>query len=186
DRFILTAADSQKLTYSAVKTPVARCVDYGHYPHQEDTTIRNRSHAVISFMENVSAWGLLINGCGLGQTKVVESAAALTLYPEMSGLEIHNIGATGAIMHILPLAGTAPAGCNFTAYVVVAEDHGFAPGAGSAIYIEAAKQTDDKDVSMDGIGDCLKVICDPNHDWIGIGDVTTEADARDAIDIEAP
>ena len=184
DRFVLTAADSQKLTYSAVATPVARSVDYGHYPHETDTTIPNRSYAVVSFAENVSAWGLLINGCGLGQTKVVESAAALTLYPEMSGLHINNIGATGAILHVLPTAGTAPAGCHFTTYVTVAQDHGFEPGAGSGIYIEALKQADTMGVTMDAIGDCLKVICDPNHDWIGIGDVTSHADATGCIDIE--
>ena len=184
DRFVLTAADSQKLTYSADATPVARNVDYGHYPHETDTTIPNRSYAVVSFAENVSAWGLLINGCGLGQTKVVESAAALTLYPEMSGLHINNIGATGAILHVLPVAGTAPAGCHFTAYVTVEQDHGFEPGAGSGIYIEGLKQADTMGVSMDAFGDCLQVICDPNHDWIGIGDITSCADARDGFDIE--
>ena len=32
DTFILTASDSQSLTYSASAFPVARCVDDGHYP----------------------------------------------------------------------------------------------------------------------------------------------------------
>lgn len=185
DRFVLTTADSQNLSYSAVKQPVARSVDYGHYPQEEDTTIRNRSYAVVSFMPNVSAWGLLINGCGLGKEKVIESATALTLYPEMSGLVIHNIGATGASAHVLPVAGTAPAGCHFTAYAVVAQDQGFAPGAASAIYIAGAKQADDKEVTVDAIGDCLKVIADLNHDWVGIVGVSSSAEIVAVIDVEA-
>ena len=181
DRFILTVSDAQKLTYSAVATPVARCVDYGHYPQEKDTTIRNQSYAVVSFMPNVSAWGLLINGCGLGQVKFVEAAALLTLYPEMSGLVIFN---SAAAIHVLPVAGTAPAGCHFTACVGHASNHGFEPGAGSAIYIEAAKQADGSYVTMNAIGDTLKVVCDPNHDWVGIGSVTSAADATGCIDIE--
>ena len=181
DRFILTAADSQKLTYSAVATPVARNVDYGHYPQEEDTTIRNRSYAVVSFMPNVSAWGLLINGCGLGQAKYISVAAALTLYPEMSGLVMFN---TAEAIHVLPVAGTAPAGCHFTACVGHASAHGFEFGTGSAGYVEGAKQTDDKNITMNAIGDTLKVVADPNHDWVGIGSVTSAADATGCIDIE--
>ena len=181
DRFILTVSNAQLLTYSAVATPVARCVDYGHYPHEEDTTIRSRSYAVVSFMPNVSAWGLLINGCGLGQPKYISVAAALTLYPEMSGLVMFN---TATATHVLPTAGTAPAGCHFTACVGHASAHGFEVGTGSAMYIEGAKQTDDKNVTMNAIGDTLKVVADPNHDWVGIGSVTSAADATGCIDVE--
>ena len=181
DRFILTVSNAQLLTYSAVATPVARNVDYGHYPHGTDTTIRNRSSAVVSFMPNVSAWGLLINGCGLGQPKYIAVGAALTLYPEMSGLEMFN---SAEAIHILPVAGTAPAGCHFTAHVGHASNHGFEVGAGSAMYIEGAKQTDNKNVTMNAIGDSLKVVADPNHDWIGVGSVTSAADATGCIDIE--
>ena len=181
DRFILTVSAAQKLTYSAVATPVARSVDYGHYPQEEDTTIRNRSYAVVSFMPNVSAWGLLINGCGLGQAKYIAVAAALTLYPEMSGLVMFN---SAEAIHTLPAAGTAPAGCHFTACVGHASAHGFEFGTGSAGYVEAAKQTDDKNITMNAIGDTLKVVADPNHDWVCIGSVTSAADATASIDIE--
>ena len=181
DRFILTVSDAQKLTYSAVATPVARNVDYGHYPQEEDTTIRNRSYAVVSFMPNVSAWGLLINGCGLGQPKFIEVAAALTLHPEMSGLVMIN---SAEAIHILPTAGKAPAGCHFTAAVGHASAHGFEVGSGSAMYIKGAKNTDDKNVTMNAIGDTLKVVADPNHDWVGIGSVTSAADATASIDVE--
>lgn len=184
DRFVLTAADSQKLTYSAVKCPVARNVDYGHYPQEEDTTIRNRSYAVVSFMPNVSAWGLLINGCGLGQKKVVEATSALTLYPEMDGLQINNTGAEAATIHVLPTAGSAHAGCRFTAYCTVAQDNGFEFGTGSAGYVENAKQTDDKNISVDALGDCLEVVADPNHDWTCIATISSNADQTGAIDVE--
>jgi len=184
DRFVLTASYSQILTYSASKQPVARCVDDGHYPQEEDTTIRNRSYAIVSFMPYVSAWGLLISGEGLGHEKVVESAAALTLYPEMSGLVICNTGASGALAHVLPTAGTAPAGTRFTAYATVAQDHGFSPGTGSAIYVEGSKQTDDKEVTVDAIGDALEVIATDDNDWVAIASISSAADATGAIDIE--
>jgi len=184
DRFVLTASYSQVLTYSAVKCPVARCVDDGHYPQEEDTTIRNRSYAVVSFMPYVSAWGLLISGEGLGHKKVVETASALTLYPEMDGLVIINTGASGALVHVLPTAGTAHAGCRFTAFATVAQNNGFEFGSGSAAYVEGAKQTDDKNVTVNAIGDALEVIATDDHDWIVIASISSAADQTGAIDIE--
>jgi len=181
DRFILTVSAAQTLTYSAVATPVARSVDYGHYPQEEDTTIRDRSYAVVSFMPNVSAWGLLINGCGLGQPKYISVASALTLYPEMSGLIMFN---TAGAVHVLPAAESAPAGCHFTAVIGHASAHGFEFGTGSCGYIKGGKQTDDKNITANAIGDTLKVVADPNHDWVCIGSATSAADGSGCFDVE--
>ena len=187
DAFVLTAANSQKLTYSAVKCPVARNVDCGHYPQETDTTIRNQSYARVSFGLNVSAWGLLISGLGLtmGYTKVIETASALTLYAEMSGLEIINTGATGAVVHTLPVADARPAGCRFRAFNTVAQDHGFEFGTGSAGYVEGAKQTDDKNITTDAIGDGLEVVATDDNDWAVYATVSSAADQTGAIDIES-
>ena len=156
------------------------CVDDGHYPQEEDTTIRNRSYAVVSFAPYVSAWGLLVSGEGLGHEKLIESDAALTLYPEMDGLVIANTGASGATIHILPVAGTAHAGCRFTTFCTVAQDNGCEVGAGSGAYVDGVKHTDDKNISVDAIGDALEWIATDDHDWLVIATV----DAYASIDLE--
>jgi len=182
DQFILTVSDSQTLTYSATAYPVCRNVDDGHYP-ETGTTIRNQSYARVVFDKHVSAWGRLITGLGLpinGMT--IEKATALTLYAHMSGLKIINTGAQGAVVHVLPQS--VPAGCEFEALNTVAQDHGFAPGAAGAVYIEGAKQSDDKDITTDAIGDSLKVVSDGNGDWFGQAVITSAADATGGIDVE--
>ena len=55
--YTLTASDSQKLTAAAGDFAVAINVDDGHYPQEEDTTIRNISYARVSFNPAVSWWG---------------------------------------------------------------------------------------------------------------------------------
>ena len=93
DRFVLTAANSQKLTYSATKYPVCRSVDDGHYP-ETGTTIRNQSYARVSFNPACSYYGLISNGFAWNTPKQVTATSALTLYYEMSGLTIIHEGAT--------------------------------------------------------------------------------------------
>jgi hypothetical protein len=97
-------------------------------------------------------------------------------------LVIVNLGASGAVIHNLPQS--CPAGTKYTAYAAVAQDHGFAPGAAGAIYVEGAKQTDDKDVSVDAIGDALIVTADGNGDWLAQGIITSAADQTAGIDVE--
>lgn len=182
DPFTVTASYSQILTYSATAFPVARCVDDGHYP-ETGTTIRNQSYARVSFSKHCSAWGRLITREGLPLTGMVLAAtAAVTLYAHQTGLKLVNTGASGAVVHVLPQA--AHAGVEYEALNTVAQDHGFAPGAAGAVYIEGAKQTDDKDVYTDAIGDSLKVIADGNGDWFGQAVITSAADQTGAIDIE--
>lgn len=182
DRFTLTSLASQKLTYSATSFPVARCVDYGHYP-STGTTIRNRSYAVVTFSVECTYWGLIQSGEGLHKPKIFNSTSSATLYTEQSGLILINTGAAGTAIHVLPQS--CPAGTTFTAQCATAYDTGFAPGAAGAIYIEGAKQTDDKNVTVDAIGDSLRVTSDGNGDWFGEAIITSAADATGAIDVEA-
>ena len=181
--FTLTASDSQKLTYSATANGVvANQVFDGHYP-ETGTTIRNRSSAQVTFDPRFTAWGLLIAKSHWGKEKWINSATPLTLYEEMSGLCISNIGDADGAIHVLPQ--TPRAGTWFKAYAAAAQDHGFAPGAAGAVYIEGNKQADDKDVSVDAIGDSLKVTADGNGDWLGEAIISSAADATGAIDVEA-
>jgi hypothetical protein len=166
DTFILTVSNSQKLTYSAGGYPVARCVDDGHYPQKTDTTIRNRSWAVVSFDPSVSYWGLVLNGSGWNSKKVVTATAAITLYSEMSGLVILNTGISGGTVHVLPL--NPPAGCNFTAYNTAADAHGFDPPTDGGIYGTGAKNGDGDTMTIDAIGDAIEVVAIGDKDWIMI------------------
>jgi len=182
DRFILTASNSQKLTYSATGFPVARQFSHGTIP-TSGTTVPSSGYASVTFNPACTYWGLIKTGVAWGTEKFVTSASALTLYPEMSGLTIFNTGAEAASIHTLPQS--TPAGTKFKAVAFVAQDHGFAPGAAGGVYVEGAKQTDDKDVTVDAIGDTLEVIADGNGDWAGVATITSAADATGAIDIEA-
>ena len=183
DGFLLTVSNSQRLTYSATGFPVAKCVDDGHYP-ETGTTIRNQSYAVVAFDPRVSAWGLLIDGCGLNMPgKVVAVTASATLYKEMSGTIFTNTGASGAVT--LTCEQSVPAGTRFTLFATVAQDLKFAPGAQGGVYIEGAKQDDDKDVWVDAIGDGIEVVCDGNGDFLGKAFISSAADQTGAIDIEA-
>jgi hypothetical protein len=163
DTFILTVSNSQKLTYSVNYYPVARCVDDGHYPQKNDTTIRNRSYAVVSFSKAVSFWGLILSGEGWNSEKVVDVAAAITLYSEMSGLVIYNTAMTGELLHVLPL--NPPAGCIFTAYNTAAYAHGFDPPSDGGITGTGAKNGDGDKMTIDAIGDEIKVRSVGNKDW---------------------
>jgi len=183
DTFLLTASYSQILTYSATGYPVARCVDDGHYPQKTDTTIRNRGHAVVSFNPAVTYWGLVLQGSFWGVEKVVATAAALTLYAEMSGLLIKNTGAQGALQHLLP--ASAPAGTRFRTFNTVAQAHGFSPNSADSIWAKGADNTNDKDVSMDAIADSLEVIADGEGEWLGIAHESGNETASTAVTVQS-
>ena len=181
DGFVLTSSNSQKLTYSAVLQLIAFQVDTDHYP-ETGTTVRNQSYARVTFDPAFTYWGLHQTRVGWGKTKYTTQTSALTLYVSQSGLIIDNTGSSGATIHVLPQS--APKGTMYKAICTVAQDNGFAPGAAGAIYIEGAKQTDDKDVYIDDEGDSLTVIADGNGDWFGEACISSAADATGAIDIE--
>ena len=175
DRFVLTASDSQKITYSATKYPVCRNVDDGHYP-ETGTTIRNQSYARVSFNPACSYYGLISNGFAWGTPKQIVATSALTLYYEMSGLTIMHEGAsTAEVVHILPTAGTAPVGTNFTAINLSTATGtvSFDPGTGSGIYVDGTKQTDNEDRGITqtaATGSYITVQAIDNNDWYAIAD----------------
>lgn len=181
--FILTASYSQKLTYSAAENWVARNVDDGHYP-ETGTTIRNRSYAIVTFNPALTYWGLIRSGQFWGSPKLfVTGATALTLYEEQSGLIISNLGGgADTAIHILPQA--ARKGTRYKAICQAAFDTGFDPGTAGAIYVEGAKQTDDKYVTVDAIGDSIEVVADGAGDWHADVIVSSAADQTGAIDIQ--
>lgn len=175
DRFVLTASYEQILTYSATKYPVARAVDDGHYP-ETGTTIRSQSYARVSFNPACSYYGLISNGFAWGTPKQVTATSALTLYYEMSGLTIIHQGAsTAEVIHVLPVAGTAPVGTNFKV-VNLSSATGtvsFNPGTGSGIYVDGTAQTDNEDrgitqTAATGSYMCVQAI--GSNDWYAWAD----------------
>lgn len=179
DMFVIS--DSENLAYAETSWPIAHQVDCGHYPQQNDTTIRNRSYAVVEFALNASAWGLLISGQGLGMKKVVNVTAAQTLYREMDGLILITTPAANTTGHVLP--SDARMGCKFTCIAGAAYDVGFDPGAAGAIYVEGAKQTDDREVTVDAIGDGFSVVADGSDDWFAYQITALAADPTGAVDV---
>jgi hypothetical protein len=79
DTFTLTASDSQKLTYSAGAYPVAMNVGFGHYPQEEDTTIRNVSYAQVRFNPAVSYHGYKLDQTMRAGRKYISVATSETL-----------------------------------------------------------------------------------------------------------
>lgn len=181
NRFILTASNSQKLTYSATAYPVARCVGFGHYP-ETGTTIRNRSYAEVAFNPRCTYYGTISNGCAWGQPMVTNATAALTLYVEQSGLIISNTGSVATTAHVLPQS--APAGTTYTAIATAAQLNGFAPGAAGGIYVSGGKQADNKYAAVNDEGDSLKVTADGNGDWLCEGFVSSSAEVTAEISIQ--
>ena len=79
DPFTLTASDSQKLTAAAGAFAVAINVDDGHYPQEEDTTIRNQSYARVTFNPAASWWGFRMSQLSRTGTRIISTADDLTL-----------------------------------------------------------------------------------------------------------
>lgn len=79
DPFTLTASDSQKLTYGAGAFAVAINVDDGHYPQEEDTTIRNQSYARVTFNPAVSWCGFRMSQVARPGRRVISVAATGSL-----------------------------------------------------------------------------------------------------------
>uniref|UniRef100_A0A6M3J2D2 Putative pectate lyase n=1 Tax=viral metagenome TaxID=1070528 RepID=A0A6M3J2D2_9ZZZZ len=89
-----------------------------------------------------------------------------TLTSSSSGLTETNLGATGTITRNLP--ATADKGTWYEFVVMVAQQLRIDPGANSAIYINGAKQTDNKYIWADAIGASIKLINDGNGDWVSL------------------
>jgi hypothetical protein len=97
--------------------------------------------------------------------------ASDTLTKEESGSVHTNLGAAGAITLTLPQDATA--GCYFDFVVMTAQALRIDPGAAGAIYINGAKQTDDKYIWADDEAESVMLVADGNGDWIALYAVGT-------------
>lgn len=87
-----------------------------------------------------------------------------TLTNTESGSTHTNLGASGAVTLTLPQ--TAPLGTVFKFNVMAAQELRIDPGAAGAVYINGAKQTDNKYISADDEGEHVTLTADGNGDWI--------------------
>lgn len=101
----------------------------------------------------------------------VAATAALTLTTRQSGSTITNLGASGAVLITLPQ--DAQAGCRFTFAVQTAQQLRVTPGAAGAVYINGAKQADNKYVWADDEAESVTLEADGNGDWVAISPVGT-------------
>jgi len=96
---------------------------------------------------------------------IVHHTAAFTISAYESGHVIHtNLGAGGAIAFTLPQTVAAGFTCRFA--VMAAQELRIDPGVAGAIYINGAKQTDDKYISADDEAESIILTADGNGDWI--------------------
>jgi len=108
---------------------------------------------------------LRLPGSGLGATVVLEHHTADdTLTAEESGSTHTNLGASGAVKLTLPQV--AGKGVRFRFSVMAAQELRITPGAAGAIYINGAKQADNKYIAADDEGECVELTSDGNGDWI--------------------
>lgn len=93
------------------------------------------------------------------------------LTKEESGSVHTNLGAGAAVTLTLPQ--DAIVGDYFEFAVMAAQALRIDPGAAGAIYINGAKQTDNKYIWADDEGESVKLVADGNGDWVAIGAVGT-------------
>lgn len=98
--------------------------------------------------------------------EIEHHTAADTLTVAETGSLHTNLGATGAVTLTLPQ--DAEADCFFEFGVMAAQELRITPGAAGAIYVNGAKQTDNKYISADDEGESLKLVADGNGDWIAL------------------
>jgi len=89
-----------------------------------------------------------------------------TLTVAESGSVHTNLGEDGIMTLTLPQS--APAGCFFWFVVMAAFELRVDPGAGGALYINAAKQTDNYYVGADAINESVMLVADGNGDWVAL------------------
>ena len=86
-----------------------------------------------------------------------------TLTKEESGSVHTNLGEDGAMTLTLPQ--DAALGCWFKFIVMYAGELRVAPGAAGAIYINGAKQSDNKYITANDEGESIELHADGNGDW---------------------
>lgn len=84
-----------------------------------------------------------------------------------TGTVYTNEGAAGAVTVTLPQ--NAPVGTEFTFVVAAAQEFRIDPGAGGAVVINGAKQTDDKYIVADDEGESVTLYANGSGDWLAAG-----------------
>jgi len=103
---------------------------------------------------------------------ICHHTAAYTISQYETGNVLHtNLGAGGAIQIELPQVVDAGFICRFA--VTAAFELRVHPGAAGAIYINGAKQTDDKYITADDEAESVILTADGNGDWIASSVVGT-------------
>jgi len=105
-----------------------------------------------------------LEGEPVASQQIEHVTADRTLLRGESGKVLTNLGAAGAVKITLPQ--DAKQGDRFEFVVMAAQQLQIDPGAAGAIYINGAKQTDDKYVHADDEGESTTLIADGNGDWI--------------------
>lgn len=145
--YTLTASDSQKLTAAAGAFAVAINVDDGHYPQEEDTTVRNRSYAIVSFNPAVTWWGYRLNQSMRAGRKVLAIAGS----EELKESDMYNTLALVATTATVTLPAVKPA-MDIIIVSVTAAVVTISPNASDKIRVKGALLADDKDIDNDTAG----------------------------------
>ncbi len=102
-----------------------------------------------------------------GHRELIEHHAANDTLTILELGTVHtNLGAGDTITLTLPQ--DAVKGSSFEFVVMTAQQLRVDPGAAGAVYINGAKQTDDKYVWADDEGESVKLVADGNGDWIAL------------------
>lgn len=107
------------------------------------------------------------------QALICHHTAAYTISRHETGHIVHtNLGAGAAVTITLPQTVSAGFVCRF-AVMTGGQQLRIDPGAAGAIYVNGAKQTDDKYIWADDEGESITLIADGNGDWISMYGVGT-------------
>jgi len=106
------------------------------------------------------------------QALICHHTAAYTISPYEIGHVVHtNLGAGGVVTLTLPQTVRAGFVVHFT--VMEAQELRITPGAAGAIYVNGAKQTDNKYIWADDEGESITLVADGNGDWASLYGVGT-------------
>lgn len=147
DPFTLTASDSQKLTYGAGAFAVAIQVGFGHYPQEEDTTIRNQSYAQVSFNPAVTWWGLRMSQMARTGRRVITVTTSETL--KESDMYNTLILLSGAITPVLP---AVKPGMDAIFINITGDDQNIDPNAADKIRLDGALLDDGDKIAQTTVG----------------------------------
>ena len=163
--FTLTASDSQKLTAGAGAFAVAINVDDGHYPQEEDTTIRDRSYAVVSFNPSISWWGYRLNQSMRPGRRVISGTTITLKESDMYNTLLLCTG-TGTVT----LPAVKP-GMDIIIVVITAAKTIISPNASDKIRVLGAQLANNTDIDNDHdetAGDTIQLLTEDADGFIGI------------------